>query len=234
MWAYFWAFVFSVVRSRTAKVISLVLAPLFLVLVAVDVFRMHELRLAEELLLTTRGNLLLSFMILPFLLMLIRLDFLVRHPIRGRKSFALRMASIASGVVVIGLLSFAFVSTPFSPTNPQPVRAVETVDYPELERSLRITGPAPLGDIRVLFAGEEHTAFVTGREHAISASRMPDVLSVRLSYEDFLERDLARLEIDAPQPIDDLSIRLSSTEPMIIYDVSFPFTISADRRTAVI
>ena len=234
MWAYFWAFVFSVVRSRTLKVASLVLAPLFLVLLAVDVFRVPELRLAEELLLSTRGNLLLSFMILPFLLMLIRLDFLVRHPVRGRRSFALRMASTVSGVAVIGLLVFALVSTPFSPANPQPVRAVETVDYPELARSLSITGPAPLGDIRVLFAGEEHAVSVPGRAHAISTTRMPDVLSVRLSYEDFLERDRARLEIDAPQPIDDVSILLTSPEPMIIYDVSYPFTISADRRTAII
>ncbi|HKJ86543.1 MAG TPA: hypothetical protein VKA06_10735, partial [Spirochaetia bacterium] len=120
IWAFFWAFVFSIVRSRLVKAVSLALAPLFLIRIAVDVLRIPELRLTEELLLSTRGDLLLSFMILPFLLMLIRLDFLIRHPVRGKRSFALRTASIVSGVLVIGMVVFVVVSSPFSPSNPQP------------------------------------------------------------------------------------------------------------------
>ncbi|MFW6289196.1 MAG: hypothetical protein ACOC2Q_05390, partial [Spirochaetota bacterium] len=232
IWAFFWAFVFSVARSRLLMSVSLALAPIFLIRVAVDVLRIPELRVTEELLLSTRGDLLLSFMILPFLLMLIRLDFLIRHPVRGRRSFALRMAPMVSGVFVLGMVVFVIVSSPFSPSNPQPVTAVELVDYPNLERKLEISSPAPLGEMRILFAGEEFAESVTERDHTIVSQRLPDVLSVRLSYADFLDRDRARLEIDAPQPLEDVSIRFTSTQPMILYDVSLPFSISADQRSA--
>ena len=232
IWAFFWAFIFSVVRSRLVKAVSLALAPFFLIRIATDVLRIPELRLTEVLLLSTRGDLLLSFMILPFLLMLIRLDFLIRHPVRGKRSFALRMASMVSGVLVIGMVVFVIVSSPFSPSTPQPVLAVETVDYPNFERTLEISSPAPLGEMRILFAGEEIAETISERNHTIASQRLPDVLSVRLSYADFLDRDRARLEIDAPQPLEDVSIQFSSTEPMILYDVSLPFSIAPDQRSA--
>ncbi len=233
IWAYIWAFVFSVVRARLLKALALLIAPFFLFAVTLNVFRVPELGLAEQLLLSPRGDLLLSFMILPFLLMLIRLDFMVRHPVRGRRSFALRSASVISGVFVLGILTFVLVSSPFSTANPQPVTATETVDYPELERRLHLASPAPLGEIRVLFAGEEEE-IVAGREHSRTSAVLPDVLSVRLSYEVFLERDRGRLEIDAPLPIYDISVEFTSPDPMIIYDVSYPFDITPDRRSAVI
>lgn len=232
VWAFFWAFVFSVVRQRALKAIALLLAPYFLVRVAFEVLRIPELQLTEELLLSTRGDLLLSFMILPFLLMLIRLDFLVRHPVRGRRAFALRLASIGTGALVAGMLVFVLVSNPFAPSTPQPVTALERVDYEEFERTLTLSSPAPLGELRVLFAGEEYELDLSGREHTIASDLLPDVLSVRLSYEDFLDRDRASLRIDAPQPIDELEITFLSEEPMVLYDVSYPFAITPDRTRA--
>ncbi|MFW6262295.1 MAG: hypothetical protein ACOC6J_12005, partial [Spirochaetota bacterium] len=232
VWAFFFAFVFSVVRQRALKAMALLLAPYFLVRVAFEVLRIPELRLTEELLLSTRGDLLLSFMILPFLLMLIRLDFLVRHPVRGRRAFALRLASIGTGAVVAGMLVFVLLSNPFAPSTPQPVRAVERVDYEEFERTLALSSPAPLGELRVLFAGDEYELDLSGREHSIASDVLPDVLSVRLSYEDFLDRDRASLRIDAPQPIDELEITFLSEEPMVLYDVSYPFTITPDSTRA--
>lgn len=232
VWAFFWAFVFSVVRHRALKAVALVLAPFFLFRVAIEVLRIPELRLTEALLLSTRGDLLLSFMILPFLLMLIRLDFLVRHPVRGRRAFALRLASIGTGTLLAGMLVFVLLSNPFTPATPQPVTAVERVDYEAFERTLEISSPAPLGELRVLFAGEEYELDVSGREHNLASDRLPDVLSVRLSYEDFLDRDRASLRIDAPQPLDELEIAFRSDEPMVLYDVSFPFSITPDRTRA--
>lgn len=232
VWAFFWAFVFSVVRQRLLKATALLFAPYFLVRVAFEVLRIPELRLTEELLLSTRGDLLLSFMILPFLLMLIRLDFLVRHPVRGRRAFALRLASIGTGALLTGMLVFVVLSDPFTPSNPQPVDAVERVDYETFERTLALSSPAPLGELRVLFAGEEHEIDLSAREYTLDSSILPDVLSVRLSYEDFLDRDRASLLVDAPQPIDELEITFLSDAPMVLYDVSYPFSITPDRRRA--
>jgi hypothetical protein len=114
------------------------------------------------------------------------------------------------------------------------VTAVERVDYAELELSLEISSPAPLGNVRILFAGEEYDVELSSREHRIESDLLPDVLSVRLSYEDFLDRDRARLEIDAPQPIEDLGVTFASEQPMVLYDVSFPFSIAPDQRSAEI
>ena len=104
IWAFMFAFLFSLSRFRLLKALALLAAPLFLIRLAVDVLTLPELNIAETLLLSTRGDLLLSFVVLPFLLMLIRLDFLVRHPVKGRRSFALTLSSVVSGVVVAGLL----------------------------------------------------------------------------------------------------------------------------------
>lgn len=232
IWAFFWAFIFSVVRSRVIKALALLVSPLFLVLVAAEVLRIPELALTRELLLSSRGDLLLSFITLPFLLMFIRLDFLVRHPVRGRRSFALRVASTTTGILVVGMLVFVLTANPFSPSEPQPIVAVESVDYAALERSLTLTSPAPIGDVRVLFAEEETDVGTAAREYVITRERLPDVLTVRLSYEDFLDRERGRLEIDAPQPIEELSVRFLSDEELVLFDVSFPFVVGADRRSA--
>lgn len=232
IWAFFWAFVFSVVRSRLVKALSLLISPVFLVLVAAEVLRIPELALTRELLLSSRGDLLLSFMTLPFLLMFIRLDFLVRHPVRGRRSFALRVASTTTGILVVGMLVFVLTADPFTTAEPQPIVAIESVDYAQLERSLTLSSPAPIGDVDVRFAGEQIRVENASREHVITSDRLPDVLTVRLSYEDFLDRERGRLEIDAPAPVDELSVRFTSDEELVLYDVSFPFVVGSDRRSA--
>ncbi|MFW6355513.1 MAG: hypothetical protein ACOC2Y_02225 [Spirochaetota bacterium] len=232
VWAYVWAFFFSVLRFRGLKAAVFALAPFFIIRVAVEVLRIPELRLAEALLLSSTGDLLLSFVILPFLLMFIRLDYLIRHPVKGKRSFALRLASVVSGALLIGMVVFVVMSSPYSPANPQPIEAVERVDYPELERSLELSSPAPLGELQLLFAGEQREIDVSDRRYELTSNLLPDVLSVRLTYEDFLDRDRGRLVIDAPQPIEELSISFSSGEPMVLYDVSFPFAIAPDQRTA--
>jgi hypothetical protein len=212
--------------------LTLALSPFFLVRVAVQVLTLPELGLTSALLLSTRGDLLLAFMTLPFLLMLIRLDFLIRHPVKGHRSFALGIASLISGVVVAGLLVFVLVSRPYSEDSPQPILATEIVDYPQLSRTLTLSSPAPLGDLSVEFAGEELTAETGAREWVAESRRLPDVLSVRLSTEEFLDRDRATLTINAPQPIDSIELSFSSDTPLEIYDVSFPFTLAPDRLSA--
>lgn len=234
MWAYFFAFLFSVVRSRFLKAICLIVSPILLARVAIDVLRGPSLEVTELLLLSTRGDLLLAFMLLPFLLMMIRLDYLVRHPVRGRRSFALGMTSVVSGVVVGAIVAFLLLSTPFGPSEPQPITVVETVDYPELERRLTIRSPAPIGDAEVTFAGQTYALEAVDLSTTLVTNRLPDVLSARLTYSEFLDRDRGQLVITAPQPVDDLRIRFVSQEPMIIYDASFPITVAPDQLGAEI
>ena len=230
IWAYIWAFIFSVVASRLLKVISLLVAPYFLLIAVVDVIAVPELAFTESILLSPTGDLMLSFVTLPFLLMLIRLDFLFRHPVRGKRSIALGAVSTASAAVVLAVIAYLSVVSPFSPANPQPVAVEERVDYPSLSRTLSFTSPAAMGDLDVLFAGEEYSVENPGRRGAIESPLLPDVLTVRLSYEEFLDRDRGRLVIDAPQPLETIEIRIVSETPLLFYDASFPFTIAPNQR----
>ncbi|TVQ21719.1 MAG: hypothetical protein EA382_13180 [Spirochaetaceae bacterium] len=232
VWAYAAAFLFSVTRGKTAKTVTLLIAPLVLLVAAAEVVRVPEIRFIRTILLSTRGDLVLSFVTIPFLLMLIRLDFMIRHPIRGRRSFALRAASLGSGVGVATIIVFVVVSSPFSGQRPQPVHAVETIDYPNLTRSLEVSSPAPLGTLRVSFAGIEHQIDTRDRSWRVESPVLPDVLSARLVYSEFLDRDRAELTIDAPQPIEYLTVEFFSTDPVIVFDANFPFSVASDQRSA--
>ena len=234
VWAYACAFLFSVARSRTAKALFLALAPVFLILVGAEVLRGPELRLTEFILLTFEGSLLLSFVTLPFLLMFIRLDFLIRHPVRGRRSFALRTASFTFGLATIGFAAFVLVSTPYSNLNPQPVHAIERIDYRELVRSFSLTSDAPLQTLEVRFAGQGYRVETGDRSWSIESPILPDVLRLRLTYEGFLDRERAELLIDAPLPLDTVSVSFSSREPMVLYDVNYPYTLNAEQTGATI
>ena len=234
MWAFLFAFLFSLARSRLVKVISLLIAPIFLVRVALEVIRVEALEVANIILLTTRGDLLLAFVLLPILLMIIRLDFLIRHPVRGRRSFALRITSLVSGVVVVGTTAFVLLNSPFDATRPQPLAAVEVVDYPGLERRLILESPAPIGGADVTFARQEYTISDVERSTTLVSQRLPDVLSARLTYSTFLDRERAELVISAPQPVDDLRIVLSSASPLILYDANFPLRVAPDQLSGEI
>lgn len=234
IWAFLAAFIFSVVANRTAKVIALLLAPLLLVQAVVSVLQAGDNNLAELLLRSAYGDLFLSFVALPFLLMLIRLDFLFRHPVRGKRSFALRLVSISSGVLVSGMIAFVLFSSPFSTTKPQPVTAVETIDYRELTHSLELSSPAPLGKIALLFEGEEYLVDTRATRWTQESPLLPDVLSARLNYERFIDRERASLVIDSPAALQSLSVTLFSEQTLQLFDVSFPFQMSPDQRQAEI
>jgi hypothetical protein len=97
-----------------------------------------------------------------------------------------------------------------------------------------VESPAPLGRIDLHYGNETFEIDTNSREWSTSDSRLPDVLSVRLSSEQFLDRDRALLEIDAPVPIDYLGITLSSDVLLELYDANFPFTRSPDLRSVQI
>jgi len=234
VWAFLLSFLFSILRHRILKLLTLITAPILMVIVAIEVLAVPELRVAEILLLSPRGNLVLSFVTLPFLLMLIRLDFLIRHPIAGRRSFALRMVTIGSAAVSVALLVFILVSTPYSPTNPQPIAVTERVDYESFTRDLTLSSPAPLGEFTISYLDETEEVSTGSRTWEVSSDRVPDVLSVRLNTADFLDRNQARLTVDAPLPLEEVEVLFSSEQPMTIYDADFPYRLAPDRLTAEI
>lgn len=234
VWGFLFSFLFSIARNRWVKMLALLLSPVFIILAAIQILAVPELAVTEVLLLSPSGNLILSFVTLPFLLMLIRLDFLIRHPVAGKRSFALRSVTITTAVLTVALLAFIFVTPPFDAGSPQTLTVTERVDYESFTRELAVTSSAPLGDFSIDLAGETVSVSTRSREWRTSVERIPDILSLRLSTADFLDRNQARLQIDSPLPLESVSIRFSSDEPMTIYDVDYPYQLSPDRLSATI
>ena len=113
------------------------------------------------------------------------------------------MVTIGSGAVSAALLVFILVSTPYSPTDPQPIVATERVDYESFTRDLTLSSPAPLGEFSITYLGETESVSTGSRTWEMSTDRVPDVLSVRLSTADFLDRNQARLTVDSPLPLEE-------------------------------
>lgn len=234
LWAFACAFLFSVFRARWLKALMLIASPLWLIKAAFDVLQARELGFTRLLLQSPVGNLMLSFIMLPFLLMIVRLDFLFRHPVRGKRSITLRIATALSGAVAAAAVLLVLQTSPYDASALQPITITERIDYEQFSRDLIVQSPAPLGDLDVTFARREYTISTHSRRWQTGTDRLPDVLSVRVVTEDFLDRDRSTLRISSEEPIEEVSVRFSNDLPMLIYDINYPFTLSDDRTSATI
>ncbi len=241
LFAFLASFLFSVSRYRWLKIVLMFVAPLLLLKAAWDVLTIPELHLVQALLLSpVNGNLLLAFVTLPFLLMVMRVDFLIRHPVRGRASFASLLAMILTGfiAVIIGIRLLTF--QPYSTENPQPVTAHESVNANNNTSVLSLDSPAPLGNLRFRFDGRTYTLKKAGRHFTVDVPGQTNFLSIDRSSRRFLDREQMRLVVSAkgsdktPLRLYRVSVSLSSLRPIIVYDLNYPFTYSADNRRVTV
>lgn len=234
VWAFFFAFLFSVFRNRLLKAVSLVLSPIWLVKAAFDLLRLPELNMAETLLLSlVPGNLLLAFFTLPFMLMLIRMDYLIRHPIQGGRGFTLKLSTAASGFLTVAFVLYLVVHEPYGPENPQPIHAIELIDDDEETRRLELESPAPLGELLVLYGDRQYDVSSELRELFLPQAEPRSILDVTVSEERFLGRHRYTFTI-SPLTVrpSTVALRLTSPEePFVVYNSTFPYALRDQSRT---
>ncbi len=248
LWALFWAFIFSVSRNRIAKVLSALLSPILIVIGVVDIIRLGEYRLIGELISLNPGiNLLVAFLLLPFMLMLIRLDFLFPHPVRGRRNFALRSSAITMVLLLMINLLITLVIDPFSPENPQRVAITsvtqreEPFDGPGGENqslkvgqvtrgSITATSYASLGDFEIDFQGIELRAEDAGTSADFGLFDIPLQMSYRTRRDDFLARSSYRIELhSAERRPRAVRIRLFTESDTSVFDSNLPYRFLTGR-----
>jgi hypothetical protein len=243
LWALLWAFMFSVSRNRIAKVFCFLVSPLFILITVVDIIRLGETALIGELIGLNPGvNLLVAFILLPFLLMLIRLDFIFPHPVRGKRNFTLRYSAIAMFLIMLLNLLITLVIDLFDETNPQTVvltstsrweapLLTETDNGPKtLEASVGAASYSRIGAIEVDFLGSELSAPDGNRTVNFGMFDMPRYLGYATRREDFLGRSSYRIEFDSLSArARYIRVSLFTDLDTSIYDSNLPYRFLTGR-----
>jgi hypothetical protein len=234
LWALIFGLVFSLVPSRGLKIIAFLAAPLPFLAALFSALLSQEPRAAAFLLVPdVWGNLLLAVISLPFLLMVIRIDLLLRHPIRGRTNIATEVLAYGSALAAAACLLWASVYIPFSADRPQPVSLLERIDQDQSLHELVVESPAPLGRFRLNYGGQTLMVDTTSRTTTFTLPPPDPVVTLEAEGSAFLTRKRHLLEITAPENPRDLDVRLVSAEPLLVYDAAYPFEMAAENRVAV-
>jgi hypothetical protein len=233
LWAYLWAFLFSTARSIRVMVLSLLAAPIWLFWAASEILIIPELNTTRILLLSSvQGNLVLALVILPFLLMIIRLDFLIRHPRPGGTRFGIMLLTITFGGISLLFFLFLVQVNLFRGNTLQPVVISESRPADADAIRLSVTSPAPIPET-VLYRGDNVYRLEENRRRfrtEFLAPNPPVVASV--SRTSFLDRSRIEVEFLVAEPMDSLEIRLFSPEQILILDSDFPYRVELNGQSA--
>ena len=223
LWAYLFAFFFSILRLRVLKLMSFLISTIWLFQFSLEVFSSPLLSVAGSLVSSTSvENLIIAVVLLPFVLMLVRVDFLFRKgPITGRNALAVTVlvALIAGGLAGGGYLIFAW---PFGPGNPQPITMTETINRTAGRHTVVFESDASLGTFDVEFGDETLAVQTDERRFAIQFQDIPELVSLSQTERQFLNRSRRRLTIDPVVKLSQADVTLRSQEEIAILDANFP------------
>ena len=236
LWAFIFCFLFSIVPRLWLKILLFFLSLFWIIKAAYDIFSLPALRVSAVILFSWfKGNILLSMMILPFFMMLIRLDFLLRHPAKRKQKVLIRAISLLLGASSLALTGYLSLADPFSEAKPQIIRVSQNYT-PESETSLLLLESGhSLGEFSIITGTEK-------REFSEKAARlsMPVITSLdfpapEIQYSKFLDRVFYRLTFTLPGKPDSVNFKLrSEAGEIIIYDSNYPFSIQGTGETGEI
>ena len=233
LWAFGFAFIFSIVPNKYVKALLLVASTLLVLKSLYDVFSEGAVKVIDYLILSPLwGNIFLSLLVLPFLLMLIRLDFLFRHPALMRQKVLIRNAAIIFGsITMIGIL-YLFGYTPYDNSRLQPVSVTEEIISEESVSHIHISSPAGIDALMLSASGIGQEVVNGVRETEITRPVEPHFITPEISRENFLDRDRFRITLVTSDTPEYIEITFSGTEGFLVYDMDFPYTISPERNSA--
>ncbi len=235
VWAFLLTIFFSIFQNRFAKLFCLLVASLSLVYGLYQLFSLRAYEGLQFIIISPLyGNLFISLILLPFILMIIRTtiafhDAAVRElHVHGWVLYAFPVGAFAA------LVLYSFLFTPFTPENPREIRVREVIDYELEERKLTAISDAPLGSITVGSPDYDNINAEKTRTVVQYAESMPDLLNIDLKRDDFLDRKYYTITLQAEgQPIN-IDILIHSQQPLIIYDANFPFQVNPGEKKSEI
>ena len=235
VWGLLWTILFSLFKSRIAKTVCMFLSSVFIVYLAVYVFSKPAYNICEQILFDRlTGNILTSFVVLPYMMMIIRLLISKTH-IESAKYRALRRTIYsATALLIIFLLNFYLKSNPYNHENPQPLYFSQLTDLNRQTTSIEISSPYKPGRVSFFSGKNEYNINTDENIYRISEDTDLDLISVKKKVSSFLDRKNLILEIESSGNPEQYYIDFSTKESSVIFDCNYPFTVSKNSREGTI
>jgi hypothetical protein len=225
LWAFTFALLFSAVAYRPLKVLLFLAAPYWIVKTIVELFTLPRLEFCRILLLSkVGGNLLLTVILIPFILMFIRLKFIF-PPVRiTSDKLRSRLTAALFGLILIGLLTTFFVYSPYGEQRPQPISAVYVIDEVRDEHYLELSSPAPIRNVKALDGNTTISIDSRSRVYRLPLVDWGEYLETGISSVGFLDRKNVSLSLNPWSEPYRVRLSIFSEEEFVLFDANFPYT----------
>ena len=225
LWAFTFALLFSAVAYRPLKVVLFLAAPYWIVKTIIELFTLPRLEFCRILLLSkVGGNLLLTVVLIPFILMFIRLKFIFPPARITSDKLRSRLTAGTFALILTGLLVTFFVYPPYQEQRPQPISAVYVVDEVKEEQYLELSSPAPLRNVRALNADTTISIDTRSRLYRLPLVDQEEYLRTAVSSIGFLDRKNISLSLEPWSEPYRVSVSVKSDREFVLFDASFPYT----------
>jgi len=225
LWAFAFALLFSAAAYRPLKVLLFLAAPYWIVKTIVELFTLPRLEFCRVLLLSKiGGNLLLTVVLIPFVLMFIRLKFI--FPPARITTDKLRSALTGGffAVILIGLLLTFFLYSPYGENHPQPITAQYVIDRVEQQQYLELFSPAPLKNIKVVQEAGPISIDTRSRSYRLPLEDSGVYLETDVTSVGFLDRKNIELRLIPWSEPQRVRLNISAEEEFVLFDANFPYT----------
>ena len=227
LWAFILVFFSTLARRRWAKTLLAIPAPVWGIRGIITVFLVPALPFCRIITLSpVLGNLLIAGACIPFILILLRIGLM--FPGRGllrrgtREPLLAGLLLVAAGLLVTRLLIFS----PFSPANPQPITATQTVVVDAAggtsSTSLAIESPAPVRGISLSTPEGPWPLPRDWKGGSVRLDLVPSPVQVTVTSGQFLQQRTLTLDVDMPSRPRSFSLSIESAEDFVLFDSSFP------------
>lgn len=232
LWSLIIVSLFMITKKEFVKRIAIILSPLPLVIICYIIFKQPYLEICRFILKSRiNGNIFLTIIIMPSLMLITSLNYYHHRFHRHRRSFSNIFSLIFWGSINLIILYNINNLSSYSSENKQPVIVDEIINLNEMSRSILLNSPAPIGDISLKLGEQELQLRNVKRSAEISAPMIPGLLNISETSSTFLDRKNLQYTFTAEGSPDKINIRLKSEKPMIIFDSNFPFEVTADGKT---
>ncbi|MDY7027961.1 MAG: hypothetical protein SVR04_06665 [Spirochaetota bacterium] len=257
---FFLGFLFTVVRNRLVKLLYLLLSIILILVLLIQSFRTGSSRMMYGILLShVRGNLIISFHLLPYMLFFLRLSVLFHQPRRP----VVRRISLAFDLV-FGLLSaalFLHFTVLYQPNQGRPDRLTITESItssritageteaeggpadaefeggPNADRTLQtvmISSTSELGGL-AFTAWNGSIVRVSGEDSEMKEAKFffpaeRGPVNATVTSRSFLGRATYTVSLDTSYPPDMIEAAFDSSSRINVYDADFPSSHSDDRK----
>jgi hypothetical protein len=238
VWALIFALLFAASPNRIIKLIAFLISPYWLIKSVIELFTLPILEFCRIVLLSKIwGNLLLTFSIIPFLLMLIRLEMIFPPILPYRRAVRVRMRLAALGAVLGALIILFLLYFPYNERNFQPVKVVNSIDLDGNTNLLELSSPAPLGEIGVRDGDRLVKVNTRSTLYSMPLMEMPVLLTTTVESTAFLDRKNITVRVfpDLNLPGGDLGstaeqlkpfkvgLLLTAPDEFVLYDSNLPY-----------